>query len=107
MLSRTFEALVERKVKVYIITRDPNDHDISMQRQAIEEIRRFETMGVQVILNTNYNHRKIAILDRKVLWEGSLNILSQTYSCEIMRRIDSNKLSDEMFTFLELEKFVY
>ena len=29
------------------------------------------------------HHRKLAILDRKVLWEGSLNILSQTRSREI------------------------
>ncbi len=77
-LKRHFEALVSRKVKVYVITRNPYDHDLSMQQQAEAEIRNFEMIGVQVLINTDYNHRKVAILDRKILWEGSLNILSQT-----------------------------
>lgn len=107
MLKRHFEALVSRKVKVYVITRNPSDHDFSMQKQAEEEIRYFETIGVQVLINTDYNHRKIAILDRKILWEGSLNILSQMYSRELMRRISSKVLSDSMFRFLKLKKYVY
>lgn len=104
---RTFEKLVSRKVKIYVFTRHPHDHDIAMQRQAENEIRNLEMIGVHVIIDRNLNHRKIAILDRNILWEGSLNILSQSSSREVMRRIDSDKLSQEMFAFLELEKFVY
>ena len=106
-LKRHFEALVSRKVKVYIITRNPYDHDISMQKQAEVEIRNFEMMGVQILINNDYNHRKVAILDRKILWEGSLNILSQTYSRELMRRISSKSLANNMFRFLKLEKYIY
>jgi len=106
-LKRHFEALIARKVKVYIITRNPYDHDLSMQQQAEAEIRNFEMIGVQVVINTDYNHRKVAILDRKILWEGSLNILSQTYSRELMRRISSKALANNMFRFLKLEKYIY
>ena len=106
-LKRHFEALVSRKVKVYIITRNPYDHDISMQKQAEVEIRNFEMMGVQILINNDYNHRKVAILDRKILWEGSLNILSQTYSRELMRRISSKSLANNMFRFLKLGKYIY
>ncbi len=45
-------------------------------------------------------------LDRNVLWEGSLNILSQTYSREIMRRIESEQLTLEMFNFLKLGRYI-
>lgn len=106
-LIKPFEELVRRKVKVYVITRNPDDHDIGMKQQAETAIRRFETIGVQVLVANDYLHRKLAILDRSILWEGSLNILSQTCSQEIMRRIKSDQLSEEMFGFLKLERFIY
>jgi phosphatidylserine/phosphatidylglycerophosphate/cardiolipin synthase-like enzyme len=106
-LKPTFKSLVDRKVKVYVVTRDPNDHDILMRKQAELEIRWFQTIGVQVIISSNHNHRKLAILDRKVLWEGSLNILSQGSSREIMRRIDSESQAKECFEFINLGRYVY
>lgn len=106
-LIKPCEDLVNRKVKVYVITRDPDEHDLSMKQQAEEAMRRFETIGVQVLLTQDYHHRKLAILDRSVLWEGSLNILSQTCSREIMRRISSPSLAEEMFDYLKLERFIY
>ncbi len=45
-------------------------------------------------------------IDQNILWEGSLNILSQTRSQEIMRRIESKDLALEMFNFLKLEKYL-
>src|SRR3989344_4530382 len=75
-----FQKLVDRKVKLYVITRDPNEHDISMQRLAESAIRTFEMIGVQVLIPADYSHRKLALIDRAIVWEGTLNILSQTYS---------------------------
>jgi phosphatidylserine/phosphatidylglycerophosphate/cardiolipin synthase-like enzyme len=106
-LIQPFQGLVNRKVKVYVITRDPNDHDLNMKQQAEEAIRNFEAMGVQVLINSDYSHRKLAILDREILWEGSLNILSQTDSREIMRRMKSKNLAEQMFSFINLGKFIY
>lgn len=102
-----FEELVRRKVKVYVFTRHPDEHDPSMKQQAESAIRKFEAMGVQVLITTDYHHRKIAILDRNVLWEGSLNILSQTCSREIMRRIQSDTLAKQMFSYLRFSKYIY
>ncbi len=98
-----FEKLIKQNIKVYIVTRDPNEHINSLEKQAASEINRFERLGVQVFLCIGNHHRKLAILDRKILWEGSLNILSQTHSREIMRRIDNKKLTEEMFNFLKFE----
>lgn len=95
-----FTKLINRGVKVYIMTRDPKEHDLPQEYQSETEIRNFESIGVQTLLCLGNHHRKLAILDRKILWEGSLNILSQSRSREIMRRIESRKLSEEMFRFL-------
>ena len=103
---RFFEKLIEKGVKIYFITRDPKEHDESMEIQSEKVISYCERIGIQVLLCLGNHHRKLAILDRKILWEGSLNILSQTYSREIMRRIENRSLALEMFNFLKLAKFL-
>ena len=106
LLIPIFESLLLRGVKIYVMTRDPKEHEESMEYQSEDAISLFERMGVQVLLCIGNHHRKLAILDRKILYEGSLNILSQTYSREIMRRIQSEKLAMQMFNFLKLAKFL-
>ncbi len=101
-----FEQLINRGVRVYVVTRDPREHSETMEEQSEAEIRRFEALGVQVFLCTGNHHRKLAILDRQVLWEGSLNILSQAKSREIMRRIENKEVATEMFSFLKFENFL-
>lgn len=103
---RIFEKLIKNGVKIYFITRDPKEHEIGMEIQSEEVISYCERIGIQVLLCLGNHHRKLAILDRKILWEGSLNILSQTYSREIMRRIENEDLTLEMFNFLKLSKFL-
>lgn len=104
ILHPIFEYLVKRDIKVYIMTRDPKEHDIPLEEQSEYEIQRFERLGVQVLLCAGNHHRKLAILDRRILWEGSLNILSQCHSREIMRRIPDGRVTLEMFDFLCWEK---
>lgn len=106
LLRSIFERLVQRGVRIYIITRDPNEHSDGYEMQSELEIHFCEGIGVQVLLCVGNHHRKLAILDRKILWEGSLNILSQTHSREIMRRIDDEEITVEMFHFLKLSKFL-
>ncbi|MDO8658283.1 MAG: phospholipase D-like domain-containing protein [Candidatus Levybacteria bacterium] len=103
---RLFKNLLERGVKIYIITRDPREQSDGYEVQSEDAVRWCEAMGIQVLLCTGNHHRKLAILDRKVLWEGSLNILSQTYSREIMRRIDGQEPAMQMFNFLKLSNFL-
>ena len=106
MLMPVFEVMIDRGIEVYVITRHPSDHSKTMEVQSESIIRRFEMMGVQVFICKGNHHRKLAILDRNVLWEGSLNILSQSYSREIMRRIEDGNTALEMFDFLKLRQFI-
>ena len=102
-LRPVFELLVNKGVKVYIITKDPSEHDKSMCEQSREGISYFEILGPQVLLISGGHHRKLAMIDRKILWEGSLNILSQSRSREFMMRIESKELTKEMFQFLKFD----
>ena len=62
-------------------------------------------MGVKVLF-TDCHHRKLAIIDREILYEGSLNILSQGASCEVMRRIESCQLVEQMLSFFNIGKYL-
>lgn len=103
---RIFQNLLVKGIKIYIFTRDPKEHDEFMQPQSEDAIRWCETVGIQVLLCLGNHHRKLAILDRKTLWEGSLNILSQSYSREIMRRIADEEIALQTFNFLNLGRFI-
>lgn len=99
-----FEHLINKGVKILVLTRQPKEHDPGMKYQAADEIRNFESLGVTVLPFIGYIHRKLAIIDRSILWEGSLNILSQRDSHEIMRRFEGKETAQQMMTFLKLDR---
>lgn len=103
MLKPYFEKLVRKGVQIFIITQYPHEHNEGMEQQSEAGISYFETIGIQVLLCEGH-HRKLAMIDRKLLWEGSLNILSQTHSREFMRRIDSRELTQNLFKFLKFNQ---
>ncbi|OGE31931.1 hypothetical protein A2631_02300 [Candidatus Daviesbacteria bacterium RIFCSPHIGHO2_01_FULL_44_29] len=96
--------LLDEEVNIIVITRNPDEHDENMAYQAEEVIAYFEQTGIQVLLCDGGHHRKLAMIDRKILWEGSLNILSQTHSREFMRRIENEELTEEAFKFLKFDQ---
>ncbi len=106
MLWPSLKRAYSKGIMVYIITRDPNDHSDGYEVQSESEIEALEAFGIQVFLCIGNHHRKLAIIDRKVLWEGSLNILSQTKSREIMRRLDGGGFAEDMFNFLNFGRYI-
>ncbi len=106
-LRPVLKKLVKRGVKVTVNTRFPSHHDEHLRIQGWLSAKALKQIGVKVYFFSDYHHRKIAILDGRILWEGSLNILSQCYSREIMRRIESEDLSKQMTQFLRLKRFYW
>lgn len=100
------EKLKARKVRIAINTRDPRTHDGGRwQDDAHEAISKLQHIGIQVLYTGNH-HRKVAILDRNILYEGSLNILSQNDSSEVMRRIESTQLAWQMVRFIGIDRLL-
>ncbi len=101
----TLQKLKARKVRIVVNTRDPQEHDEGYHRdEARRALASLQRLGVHV-LYTGGHHRKLVILDRKVLYEGSLNVLSQNSSSEVMRRIESAQLSWQMIRFVGLDEY--
>jgi len=67
--------------------------------QVIEQMR---AIGVEVIERRRM-HQKVAIIDRSIAWEGSLNILSHNDSNEQMRRLPFATAVNELIRLCELE----
>ena len=92
-------------VNVVVNTKSPEEHEDFLRLEAERGIVELQEIGVKVLF-TGGHHRKLAIFDRRLLWEGSLNILSQNDSCEVMRRINSTLLAEQMIRFVGLEPFL-
>lgn len=102
----TLEKLKARKVRIVVNTRDPHEHDEGYHREdAHRAIAKLQHAGVHV-LYTGGHHRKLVIVDRKILYEGSHNVLSQNNSAEVMRRIESTQLAWEMIRFVGFDHVV-
>lgn len=99
-----FIKLKARKVRIIINTRDPHEYDEEQRRDdAHRVIASLQRIGIHVLF-TSGHHRKLVILDRNILYEGSLNVLSQNDSSEVMRRIESTRLAWQMIRFVEVDK---
>ncbi len=55
-----FKRILDRGIKIHIITRDPIEHVEDIRYQATEEILISSDMGVNVILVRGYFHKKIS-----------------------------------------------
>ncbi|HEY5152724.1 MAG TPA: phospholipase D-like domain-containing protein [Candidatus Saccharimonadales bacterium] len=100
------ETLITRGIRVIVNTRDPHEHeDLRLASQAADAIEKLQAIDV-LVLYTVGHHRKLSVIDNHILWEGSLNILSQNTSCEFMRRIDSPDLAKQTIDFIGLTKYI-
>jgi phosphatidylserine/phosphatidylglycerophosphate/cardiolipin synthase-like enzyme len=93
--------LRRKGVRIVVNTRNPEEHNQEYAIQAEEAVAAMQDIGIKVLYTVKH-HRKLAIIDEEILWEGSLNILSQGDSCEIMRRTVSSSLVYQMLCFIKL-----
>ena len=100
------QRLKTQHVRVVVNTRDPEEQDCEyLKSEARIGISSLQHLGVHVLF-TGGHHRKLAILDRNILYEGSLNILSQNKSREVMRRTESTQLAWQMARFVKIDNFI-
>lgn len=91
-------------VRIIVNTKPLEEHTALLYNQALQGIGLLQDVGVEVLMTVGH-HRKIAIIDDEILYEGSLNILSQNDSCEMMRKIKSRDEVKRMLRFIGLKKW--
>ena len=102
-----FARLIQRKVKqgvrIHIYTRNPKHHDYVLAEQSHLACRILKNSGARVFICDDMRHRKLAIVDEAILWEGSLNILSQSNSVELMRRTYCKNQAKQLLGVLKIK----
>jgi len=102
-LLNLFISLINRGVKIFVITRPPAKQ-ASLAEQSKESIEKLIQVGVNVSFWSEM-HQKISIIDDQILWEGSLNILSHNYTEEQMRRFEGKNTIEQVYDNLNLRDF--
>lgn len=98
MLPLLSEALVN-DVKITIVTRPAEDFknkDISTVN-----FEQLSKSGIQLVFQSGI-HQKFAIIDQRVSWYGSINLLSYGSSQESMMRIESGHIANELIRSMDL-----
>ena len=106
-IASVMKKLLKRGVRVKVYTREPRHHSYRLRDEAIRSIQILRESGIKVYVCSDYRHRKVAVLDNSILWEGSLNILSQRRSREVMRRIESPQLCRQMLSFTGINRWFW
>lgn len=101
---RLFKRMSKQGVKICVNTRNPRHHEKTLEIQAWKAMAILREHNVRVCTYSDMRHRKLAIIDDTVLWEGSLNILSQNSSKELMRRTVSEDLCNQVLRFTSIAK---
>ena len=91
---------IGKKIRVIVVTRPkedfkPKDHT-SLQRT----LDLLTNNGVSVAFKSNI-HQKFAIMDQKVVWYGSINLLSYGSAQESIMRIESSNIANELMKSME------
>lgn len=93
MLEPYLIACVRRRVRVCVFIQRPRDTDENglARLKAIRELgKRLTSYGIHFNMRDRI-HEKLAVIDDKVFWEGSLNILSHNQSNERMNRWSNSR----------------
>jgi len=99
-----FSQLLSKGIRISVITLSPNDR--LQLKGATEVVTKLKAMNIIVKFRDGM-HEKIAIIDRKIEWSGSLNILSHNSRKEFMKRFEGENTVKELFQRFDLEELLY
>lgn len=100
---KTFVRLRIQRIKLIIFTRPVEEHEEHVRKEIKAAIGIYESLGAKVVCLEGSIHEKIAVIDKKILWSGSMNILSQRSSREIMSRTEDKDLTAQVISCLDLD----
>jgi len=99
-----FSQLLAKGIRISVITLSPN-YRLQL-KGATEVVKKLKAMNITVKFRDGM-HEKIAIIDRKIEWSGSLNILSHNSRKEYMKRFEGENTVKELFQRFDLEELLY
>ena len=88
-------AALARRVSVVVVTRSTNTYK-DKDRPVLEEtLASLQDAGVRILFKANI-HQKFAVIDQKIVWYGSINLLSYGSAQESLMRLESPNIAQEL-----------
>lgn len=91
---------INNGAKLTIITRPEADYKEKDRSAFFDMVNSIRLTGAKLIFKSNI-HQKFAIIDQRIVWYGSINLLSFGRSEESMMRLDSINIANELIGTIE------
>ena len=100
-MKRLFVTSLQQGANVVVFTRSPESFSNASRQKVFDMIADLKNGNVKVIVKERI-HQKFAIIDRRIVWYGSINLLSYGRSEESMMRFENREIAEELL--MEVEK---
>jgi len=87
--------LTAANARVSVVTKPPEDYPEKDRARIMECIELLKKQDI-IVKTKNNIHQKFAIMDQRVIWYGSINLLSYGYSEESIMRIENLNIAEEL-----------
>lgn len=91
---------IKNGAKLTIITRPEEDYKEKDKAAFSDMVKSIRLIGAILILKSNI-HQKFAVIDQRIVWYGSINLLSFGKSEESIMRLDSINIANELIGTIE------
>ena len=94
------EAAVKNGVRTIVVTRPPEDFKEKDGAVLRETLKTLDSSGVRLAFRSKI-HQKFAVIDQKIVWYGSINLLSYGVAEESLMRLESPNIANELIKVAE------
>lgn len=101
-ITKLLQEPLTRGVKVVVVTRPSTDYKAEAQEKTAGLIGVLENGGIKVITKEKI-HQQFALMDEKIVWYGSANLLSFGRSEESMMRFENAEIAAELVDDIQKE----
>ncbi len=97
-----FITSIGNNVKIIIFTRPVEDYNEKNKFILLRTLNALKNESINLIFKTNI-HQKFAVIDKRIVWYGSINLLSFGNAEESMMRLDSSNIANELLNSVNIE----
>jgi superfamily II DNA or RNA helicase len=99
-MMQQLDIALRNKVKVIVVTRPTGDFGEKKPAALQGTLDMLQHAGMNVVFRSNI-HQKFALIDQKVVWYGSINLLSFGSAEESIMRLESPNIAGELLQSME------
>jgi phosphatidylserine/phosphatidylglycerophosphate/cardiolipin synthase-like enzyme len=99
-MTKHLKGALEMGIRVLIVTRPKDDFKPKDHAMIQRSLDLLTDCGASVVFKSNI-HQKFAIMDQKIVWYGSINLLSYGSAQESIMRIESANIANELMKSIE------